>query len=160
MRFLILALLLPFSSFADEIYKVEIDITVHKDRSITVREYYEFMPGGTIKRGLTRTLPVKYFENAFDIYPTPVEMLSVKVDGKESSYHNIRWMQYYDTTIGSLEDPDWVHKAWLNKTYFVGSSNIYLTYDRHTTTLEYRVQNVVREIEGRDVFGWNFHGTE
>src|SRR5690606_28492945 len=23
-----------------------------------------------------------------------------------------------------------------------------------------RVQNVVREIEGRDVFGWNFHGTE
>ena len=153
-----LALLLPLAGHADIIYKVEIDLTLHKDRSVTVKEQYSFLPGSIIKRGLTRTLPIAYYENALDAYATPIEIVSITLDGQPANYHTISWFVYADDSISNTAQDAWRRRAIKYREHRIGEQNIFLSHEKHTTTITYHMQNVVRNEDGHEIFGWNFQG--
>lgn len=153
---LIIALLLFKIGYADEIHKVKIDIKVNSDRSLTVTEFYEFTPTAKINHGLYRHLPTKYYDNADKTFATPLEILSVEIDGQSADYHtdHLLFVNPYDYNKSASE-----RTALWNEIIYMGSKDVVLSKRiRHTTTLKYKINRIVKLMNDKEVIGWNIQG--
>ncbi len=153
---LFISVLIASASFADEIHNVKVVIDVNKDRSMVVTEFYEFTPTININHGLYRHIPVKYFDNANSAYATPLEILETGIDGKMADYHteHVLFTNPYEFNKAASDK-----SALWNKVIYIGSRDVTLTKNRrHTTTLKYRISRIVKEMDGREVLGWNLQG--
>lgn len=141
---------------ADEIHYVKVDIEVQKDRSLIVTEYYEFTPKYQINHGLYRHIPIKYYSGADQAYSTPLEILSVEIDGQSGDYHTDHMLFVNPFDYNSQLR----HKnALWNKIIYMGSKDVMLAKNTvHTITLKYKINRIVKDLNNQEVIGWNVQG--
>ncbi|MDA0207845.1 MAG: DUF2207 domain-containing protein [bacterium] len=129
------------SSGSWAIDRMHVDIEIHEDATISVREeiatnFFE----GSMKHGIFRDIPFRYTDQFGNRQRIELDVYAVYMDGKEVPFEISRAGRYVRIKIG---DPD-----------------VYLTQRQHNYTIFYTVDRALLYLEDKDEFYWNVTGEE
>lgn len=113
-------------------------IDVNTDGIITITETIAYNPGLEVKRGIIRSLPVRYKGSFGTDYRVSFDVLSVKKDGEDSYYH-------------LSSDGNYLHIK-------IGEYDKILSQKTHTYTITYKTRRQLGFSEEYTEFYWNIVG--
>ncbi|PLW75108.1 DUF2207 domain-containing protein [Cohaesibacter celericrescens] len=125
----------------ERITNYNVDISVNKDRSVSITETIEVTAlGQAIKRGILRDIPVLYRDDDGSSLNIDLTVTSVRRDGQSEPYDVSYEGRYVRLRIGSAE--------------------VFLPSGQHTYEISYTVQDSIGFFEQVDEIYWNAIGTE
>ncbi len=136
-------MLIPFSLLAqaERIISFNSLIRVHTDAGITVSEEIKVYAGGAeIKRGIFRSLPVKYVDYMNNNYTARYDILAVLRDGNPEPYH----IKY---------EGDFM-------VIYIGDEDVFLEPGEYTYTISYYSPRQIRFFQDYDELYWNVTGNQ
>ena len=125
---------------SEQIQSFDVEIVLHKDRSIKVKENIRVTAlGGRIKRGITRSLPT-YQRIDGQKFNTKYKNIQISRDGREENY------------IKEKVNGDLI--------YYIGNKNVFLEPGTYNYTIKYEVPNqIIVGSEGVQL-RWNAIGND
>lgn len=136
----LLFLILPWSVFGMEyIEYYDIDIVIESDGNLLITEKITAqVEGNIIKRGLMRDFPTRYKDRFGNNYVVGFEVLSVKRNGANESYHLKNRMNGVEV--------------------YTGDENLFLDNGLHTFEIKYRTSHQIGFFENYDELYFNAIG--
>ena len=124
----------------EQIRRLDVDIVVDGDGSMTVRETIEYDFGSQQRHGIFRNIPVRYRYD--DTYDRVYDLDVIAVEGSPGTPVQYETDRSGDEVVLKIGDPD---------TTITGV---------HTYTIRYRVQGAMNAFEDHDELFWNAIGTQ